>query len=171
MSSNLAGKKDMRAKNSRSQTHLTICDHPACGVVAHNVVTGHDRLILQSEQFVGMTCFDIAHSKGCQGLWSTLERKGSEIMNKPVYSKNEDGDLETVDGEKVVLKEYETKRATYSVNTAHQLYVNLAHEYGIEPNKWKKKRKAEDPTPDVEEKAEDLTPDVEESEGSDAAYV
>ena len=56
-----------------------MCSCVSCGLHAHSTVMGIDCKIFSLEGFENMTCFDIAHSKECIGLWKeTISAGGSE---------------------------------------------------------------------------------------------
>ena len=92
----------------------------------------HDRKILQMPCFRGKTCFDIAHSKECAGLWvvqgmagRTAERQGEQVQ-----------------------------APAYSVHTSHPIYKHLIGEYGLSPKK-RRKLGASDEGAEEEEKIDE----------------
>ena len=134
-----AGLRDERKKNSRIQDHMAICRK--CGLTAHNLCMDHDRLILQDEVFQGMSCFAIAHSKECAGLWSVSKKSGA--LKRKFKAKT------SASGEEVPAKVVDANVPLYSVNTSHIVYQNLAFEYGVTPRV--RKRKSDGISQDVDE--------------------
>ena len=55
--------------NSRHQKGMAVCSCESCGLHAHSIIMNIDRKIFRLEVFENMTCFDIAHSDECIGLW------------------------------------------------------------------------------------------------------
>ena len=104
-----AGLKDVRGMNSRSQNAMAVCSCAQCAVVAHTLPMGHDRKIFQDERFVGMSCWEIAHSSECKGIWSVTESAGGSSVRR--------------DGNEVKAKSYSMKRS-------HQIVKDMANEYG-----------------------------------------
>ena len=111
-----AGLKDGYGKISRSGRSLATCSHPGCQVRAHCHHVDHNRKIFSHPSLRGMTCFEIAHSSCCKGLWNGkggFRRRG-------------------------------LRQHTYSVSTSHPVYNYLAEEYGVPTKRTRRsnKRKA-----------------------------
>ena len=54
-------------EGSRQQRHMSICS--TCGISAHSLPVLWKRKIFQWEDFRGKSCFHIAHSASCAGLF------------------------------------------------------------------------------------------------------
>ena len=113
------GLKDARGMNCRSQKHMVVC--ACCQLAAHGVPMSHDRKIFDIPELEGMSCFSIAHSEFCKGLWSV----SSNIVE--VFPRNVPGaSQDTVpDSNEVMTRSYEVKRS-------HQVYKSLLRQYGRE---------------------------------------
>ena len=88
-------------EGSRQQRHMSICT--VCGITAHSLPVSWNRKIFQMDAFSGMSCFLIAHSTACAGLF--LPRTG---MNNLTLRKG-----------KTVKKQY------YRIGTSHAVYRTL----------------------------------------------
>ena len=79
----------------------------------------HDRKILQNERFVRMSCWDIAHSSACKGLWTVNTEAGNTVFRDSFAD-----DLDLVPNTVVNAVGYCMKRS-------HPIYKKLAKEYGV----------------------------------------
>ena len=108
-----AGLKDSRGKNSRTQNALAVCSCAQCAVAAHTIPMGHDRKIFEDDRFVGMSCWDIAHSSECKGIWPVTESAGGKTVRRDsVFDLNE------------------VKAVSYMVKRSHTIVKDMANEYG-----------------------------------------
>ena len=105
-------KKDQRASNARTQTHLPICSHKIFQLCAHPVPMNRDRNIFKICPFQDLTCFEIAHSIYFDGLWSITKKAGSIV--KP---KKPNGDVE--DKENKNDNSMQVKYPSYSIKLIH----------------------------------------------------
>ena len=81
----------------------------------------HDRKIFDIPELEGMSCFSIAHSEFCKGLWS-VSSNIVEVVPRNVPGASQD----TVpDSNEVMTRSYEVKRS-------HQVYKSLLRQYGRE---------------------------------------
>eukprot|EP00957_Ditylum_brightwellii_P131792 10050274-Ditylum_brightwellii.AAC.1 len=55
--------------------HLVRCSIPGCPVTTHTCPPTESQTTCLQE-FLGMSCFDVAHSPLCKDLFSTIERRG-----------------------------------------------------------------------------------------------
>ena len=67
-----AGFRDARGHSSRTQRSLAGCACRGCNVRAHCMKVQSERMIFDIPTLRGLTCFEIAHSETCWGLWSNL---------------------------------------------------------------------------------------------------
>ena len=92
---------------------MAMCSCAQCVVVVHTIPMGHDRKIFEDEIFVGMSCWDIAHSSECKGIWSVTESAGgSSVRRDGIFDMNE------------------VKAMSYSMKRSHQIVKDMANEYG-----------------------------------------
>ena len=117
------GEKDEYGKNSRCQDHMVKCLDTNCQLYAHNMPVAHDRRIFQLEPFVGKSCWDIAHSDECKGLWKISGRAGESVERS-----SRSGDVQ------------EVKAQSYSLVRTHKIYKQLAEYYGKEKETRPRKR-------------------------------
>ena len=103
-------------KGSRQQRHLAVCS--VCGITAHSLPVDWKRVIFEEDALQGLSCFQIAHSQTCSGLWITKGSGGrqSQRMGKAVRKKS------------------------YTVSIAHPLYKHLMQAYGLGSHARKKRR-------------------------------
>ena len=133
-----AGKKDDRGKNSRCQDHMVQCSNNDCQLCAHSMPTGNDRKIFQMECFQGKSCYEIAHSEECKGLWKPLV-DGEVIFRTTNSSNDSDGNIRVV------------KAPSCAVNRSHGMYKCLATLYGKSPETRNRRRSREDAGEAMEE--------------------
>ena len=95
---------------SRQQRHLARCN--MCGITAHSLRVSWQRKILNIDALNGMSCFEIAHSDHCMGLW--IGKGGQTNM---------------------MIRQGKTfKKQAYRVSITHLLYRSLMESYGCTPN-------------------------------------
>ena len=121
------GEKDDYGKNARCQDHMVKCLDTSCQLYAHNVAVDHSRRIFQLEPFIGKSCWDIAHSDECKGLWKISGRAGESVERS-----SGSGDVQ------------EVKAQSYSVVRTHNIYKQLAEYYGKEKETRPRKRRRDD---------------------------
>ncbi len=113
---------------SRQQRHLARCN--MCGITAHSLLVSWHRKIFNIDALKGMSCFEIAHSDHCMGLW---------------IGKGDENNMMIHQGKTV-------KKQAYRVSIAHPLYISLMNSYGFTPNpRNSKKRRGEGSVGDVSE--------------------
>ena len=66
-------------KQSRRVKFLAKCTNPGCDVVAHTCNPNESK-VSKISSFQGLSCFEIAHTNECQGLFRKIERKGHHYM-------------------------------------------------------------------------------------------
>lgn len=130
------GLKDPRTKNARCQKFLAGCSHKECQVIAHVIPMDHDRKIFKMTAFRGLSCYEIAHSEQCRGLWATSSKflcttvmGGVTKERKVLAIAKGDNDVDTG----------QVKFPSYSVKRSHPIYQSLAKAYGRNPNKRKRR--------------------------------
>ena len=62
-------------KSSLTQGGLVQCDD--FRIIAHGIPVLHDREMLLMDEFAGQSCFEIANSDECKGLWKPTGRTGT----------------------------------------------------------------------------------------------
>ncbi len=112
-----------------------------CGLTAHNAPMGHDRQILHMTQFVGKSCFQIAHSDECAGLWNRCANAGKEVK-RTTFAAGSDDELTPV-----TMK---VKAQSYLVARSHPVTVELAAHYGEYAKRSKRQRIDDAETDDAE---------------------
>lgn len=116
------GKKDMYGKNSRCQQYLALCSKACCLIPAHTIAVEHERKLFKMEGLEGLSCFEIAHSPVCKGLWRTSTKAG-----------------------KTTTRQHKKVRAvTYSVRRSHPVYCSLLQLYGRRQEKRPGRKKEGD---------------------------
>ena len=111
----------------------------------HCVQVQSSNYIFELPQFEGLTCFEIAHHKSTNGLWSS----------NPNFKYKQRGVRDT--------RKNDEKRA-YSVMTLHLIYLRLRRKYGLES----KKRKRDGPLVDNDDEEEDDDEDNNDEEDSES---
>ena len=96
----VCGMKANYGQGSRQQRHMAVCS--LCGISAHSLRVEWERKIHIIEPLAKMSCFQIAHSSYCTGLWTTRGQEVETFM-----------------------------RACYYVNTSHQVYQSIMESYGL----------------------------------------
>ena len=66
-------------KQSRRVKFLAKCTNPFCDVVVHTC-NPEESTILKLSTFQGLSCFEIAHTNECNGLFYKIQRKGHHYM-------------------------------------------------------------------------------------------
>ncbi len=69
-------------RSARCKNRLVKCD--MCGIIAHGIVSDLDRKILSFLEFIGISCFNIAHMKECVGLFHTLEFSNTNTQKRRI---------------------------------------------------------------------------------------
>lgn len=112
-------------KGTWSVRNIVSCSNESCHQHFHCVKINSSNYIFEMTQFEGLTCFEIAHHKSTEGLWSS----------NPKYKYKQRGARD-------MRKKDETR--AYSVMTSHPVYLRLRRKYGLDS----KKRKREEPVVD-----------------------
>jgi len=72
---------------SRRRKHLSICSHPNCNIVCHSCCPVKSNMT-DIPQFVGLTCFEIAHHPECEGLFINIQQGDKKytrsVRNHPI---------------------------------------------------------------------------------------
>jgi hypothetical protein len=113
------------AKGTWSVHNIVACSNDNCRQHFHCVQVESSNYIFEMPQFEGLTCFEIAHHKSTNGLWSSNPNFKYKLRGVKETRKNDE------------------KRA-YSVMTSHPIYLRLRRKYGLES----KKRKRDGPVVD-----------------------
>ena len=66
-------------KQSRRVKFLAKCTNPFCDVVAHTC-NPEESKISKLSTFQGLSCFEIAHTNKCNGIFHKIQRKGHHYM-------------------------------------------------------------------------------------------
>ena len=101
------GIKANYGQRSHQQRHMEVCS--LCGISAHSLRVEWERKIHIIEPLAKMSCFQIAHSSYCTGLWTTRGQEVETFMRQ--------GKL--------------VKKACYYLNTSHQVYQSIMASYGL----------------------------------------
>ena len=82
-----SGSSSRARQFSRRKKHLAMCSDPSCNIICHSCCPEESRLS-KIPMFAGMSCFEIAHHKHCNGLFIEVERNGGSytrsVNNHPV---------------------------------------------------------------------------------------
>ena len=90
---------------------MAMCSCAQCVVVVHTIPMGHDRKIFKNKRIVGMSCWDIAHSSECKGIWLVTESaSGSSVRWDGVFDMDE------------------VKAVSYTVERSHPIFKVMANE-------------------------------------------
>ena len=89
-----------------------------------------------------MTCFEIAHHKNTDGLWSS----------NPNFKCKQRGAKDT---------RKKTEKRAYSVMTSHPIYNRLPRKYGLDLKKRKREEEREEESSDGEEGSDNDGSDIE----------
>ena len=89
-----------------------------------------------------MTCFEIAHHKSTDGLWSS----------NPNFKYKQCGAQDT---------RKKTEKRAYSVMTLHPIYIRLQWKYGLDLKKRKREGERDEESSDDEEGSDNNGSDIE----------
>lgn len=99
---------------------LALCSDEACSIVAHHISIESDNLIFKRDEFLGLTCYQIAHHPIMNGLWTTNQ------CSKSINSAE--------------LGNKKRKPRVREVNTSHTMFLSLRNNYGLGSISRKKTR-------------------------------
>ena len=68
-----------RQKWARRRAHLVYCASPMCKITAHTCEPDETKLGMMP-RFLGMSCFEIAHTPEANNLFTCIGRKGKEYL-------------------------------------------------------------------------------------------
>ncbi len=64
----------------QSSNHMLTCINPNCDIIAHSHVSSTNKgLVFKIPQFVGLSCFNIAHHELSMGLFSTTSKNSCTV--------------------------------------------------------------------------------------------
>ena len=92
-------------------SHVADCEDKECVVRAHWAqLPDSNRKIHTLPEFSGMTCFEIAHSRNAQGMWSLRPTKKTTKTMQPIYTHPIYQELRVLHGLDPVLRRNTKKR-------------------------------------------------------------
>ena len=127
------GLRDPHGRNARSQKNMCICSKKDCQLVCHAIPMGHERKIFDIEGLRGLSCFEVAHSDMCKGLWVCSERAG-QLISKSLHPNDPRNKCDSVTKVKQRLPSYSLKRT-------HPVYKHLQEAYGRGREKRRRRTK------------------------------
>ena len=98
-----------------TQKSLVECSAPQCKLHLHCVPQDTGRLLHQFPEFVGLSCFNIAHSKHCEGLFGFDSRQQYPIrLSHPIWKKLRHAYGLTINVKRPLKKRANSARLEYS---------------------------------------------------------